>query len=397
MGWFTFTIGIYQDTFGYRNPEQLSIIPYIFSYFMFLLLLKPFDTKIHTEILTVRFSNRRIEMMIYFLSVSLILTLFVQLYMNISSFSFAVLDDYGEMYRERSTGDVTREFSSPILNFVYDKSIAIGRILLPIVYSLLFMAIVGNRRKKKLKIGLVILITVEIILTKLVNANRGGMFFSTMTLTFFVATFYNSFIPKIKRLVWILFGSGFVVLSIIISIVSVSRFDGDSVESSNQTLRYFGEPFPNLGYNIWGKEIRHPGGIRFFPSTSESLGLFKKQEFSGRNSKFNYWERYVGIPMLNFKTIFGDLYIEFGVIGAFLFLSIGYFTMMFLIRRNKGIVSRVTMQSLWYDLVIFGIFGNSIDEIWIINLFYTLAMLLLLEIFVFSHSSQTSKLCWSWK
>lgn len=396
MGWYTFITGIYQYTFGYRNPDELGVYPFALCFIMFLILIKPFNNKININAIANGFRERRIERLSIFLACFLMCILLFQLALTIQTFSIDIIDNYGDMYEDRASG-IQLSYGSFWIDYVYSKSIAVSRIILPIVYTLMFMSIVGSRKGRGLKITMVVIITIEIILTKLLSANRGGVFFSVMTLTFYIATFYKLFSTKIKRSIWIIFGSGVVILALLMSVVSVSRFKGDNKESQTQNMRYFGEPFPNLGYNIWDKNIQHPYGRRFFPALSETLGFSEHKEFEGRKSLHSYWERYVGIPMLNFKTIFGDLFIEFGVFGAFVFLLFCFYIISYLLKHNKGIVAQVTFLSMWYDVVIYGIFGNHMQGFWFADIFYTLVFLFVLEYFVFSKDNYTSKLCWNWK
>lgn len=394
MGWLTFISGIYQSTFGFRDPEKLSAVPFVLCFIMFLLLLKPLDFHFDTQILG-QFRNKRIERKIFILAIILITILLFQFVITIQTYSFDVFSNYGEMYDDRASGEDVI-IGSSLTFFIYSKFVALGRVLTPIVFSLLFLSIAGDSRKRKIKVILLLVLVVEASLTKLLSANRGGVFFTLMTLTFFLATFYHNLSTGVRRGLWVLFGSCFLILSISMAFLSESRF-GDDKESSAQTQRYFGEPFPNLGYNIWDKEIRHPYGTRFFPTLSETFGFSKKREFIGRNSMHWYWERFVGIPMLNFKTIFGDLYVEFGLLGSFLFIILFCRFFTYLIRRNKAVVFQITLLSIWYDIVVFGMFNNILLETKIVDILYTLIALFLMEYYVFSKSGRLSNLCWNWK
>lgn len=395
MGWYTFFTGIYQYTFGYRNPDKLDSLPYIYCFLMFCLLIKPFGSNVNTNVLR-RFHKRRIEKLSILLAYLLIIVLTFQAILTFQFFSLDVISNYGDLYNERAAG-IQVGYGSELLDFLFDKSIAVGRILTPIVYTLLFLTFVGNKRNQGSNLIIIIFITFESILNQLLSANRGGVFFTLMRLTFFIAFFYHFFSKNAKRKISLVFGLSLILITIAMSLVSVSRFNGDSKESNTQNLRYFGEPFPNLGYNIWPKEINHPYGERFFPSISQYLGYSKEHKFEGRQSAHAYWEQQVGIPMLNFKTIFGDLYIEFGLFGAFAFLLICLIVLNFLLSYNNGIVSQITFLSIWYDVAVFGLFGNYMKETWFIDSIYTLLLLFILEYFVFSKNAQTSKLCWFWQ
>ena len=57
-------------------------------------------------------------------------------------------------------------------------------------------------------------------------------------------------------------------------------------------------------------------GATFFPE------FFNVPSFDSMLEFFQYWSNITGVPIALFGTIFGDCYIQFGMIGAFVFISI---------------------------------------------------------------------------
>ena len=109
-------------------------------------------------------------------------------------------------------------------------------------------------------------------------------------------------------------------------LITIQRL-GDSTEGGNSILRYFGESFPNLGYIMYDQVIVHPMGIRFYPEFLWG----NNPPWSSTDDSYEYWGNITGVPVINFKTFFGDLYIEFGLVLTFvlvglLFLIISYIT-----------------------------------------------------------------------
>ncbi|MCD8291072.1 MAG: oligosaccharide repeat unit polymerase, partial [Prevotella sp.] len=125
----------------------------------------------------------------------------------------------------------------------------------------------------------------------------------------------------IKKYIVVFLASFVFVMAFYSMAITKSRFDmGQHRETPVESIaRYFGESFPNLGYSFWDKVRWHPMGERLFPEVCESD---VSQRFKSVDSSYYYWKLKTHVPILNFKTLFGDLYIEFGVLGALLFVIV---------------------------------------------------------------------------
>jgi oligosaccharide repeat unit polymerase len=118
-------------------------------------------------------------------------------------------------------------------------------------------------------------------------------------------------------------------------------------------LRYFGESFPNLGFLFWEKVARHPMGERLFPN------FFIDNErllYNSVDESYQYWMGITGVPVLNFKTYFGDLYIEFGIIGAFIFVVVSFILMKLFFNRKVTIYS-LPILYYYFQLCVFAFAG----------------------------------------
>lgn len=128
--------------------------------------------------------------------------------------------------------------------------------------------------------------------------------------------------------------------------ITIDRFENSDLDTADGIFRYLGEPFPNLGNQLWENVRNHPMGLRFLPflfgfeETSSSVGDYQ-----------DFWEMFVGVPMLNFKTIYGDFYIEFGKYGGLIGIFILSMIWMFVL-RNKNI--------RWYMIPIWSIYWHTI-------------------------------------
>ncbi|MCF0124556.1 MAG: oligosaccharide repeat unit polymerase, partial [Clostridia bacterium] len=315
MGFLTYGAGIYESTFGKKNEQSLSVIPYIYCFLFVLITCIPLRGNLgisnQSRSINPRKRNVIISIFFYIQLFSLILSLIL-----LAQRGFSL--DYAEIYADAANG-VSEQFNSPLLQFLYSKSLFVFRIAPFFIWFFCFQIL---KEKWSSKAFIFIVMTfVSQIIPCVLNANRGGMFFCSVLFFAYYLFFRKKIVGKAQRSIYV----SFVALSICVAMfsfaISLSRAGDNADEAKNAViLRYFGEPFPNLGFNIWGHNINHPMGSRFFPSIFGTN--ISSYAYEGRNGGFLYWEHFVGIRMLNFKTIFGDTYIEFGVVGGFIFLII---------------------------------------------------------------------------
>lgn len=75
--------------------------------------------------------------------------------------------------------------------------------------------------------------------------------------------------------------------------------------------------------------------------------------FDSMQDFFQYWSHITGVPIALFGTIFGDCYIQFGMIGAFVFITIFVFLWKFLFFKY-GLTN---IPFIMYYFITFGIAG----------------------------------------
>ena len=131
-----------------------------------------------------------------------------------------------------------------------------------------------------------------------------------------VLPFYRNFPSTVqKRMVSIALYIGAFFLLYVIG-QTISRFGQGGAETPiGSILRYLGEPFPNLGNIYWEKVNVHPLGARMYPFIFQS-GTAQNSAQSLADSH-TLWEWITGVPILVYKTIYGDFYVEFGKWLAF--------------------------------------------------------------------------------
>ena len=377
LGYFIFQTGIYQKTFGYKDVTTLSVIPYILCLIMVVMLIHPLR-----QIESVRKMGHNTSLEISekwqnYLSYAFFGLVVLYFYMNqllVNQRSEFV--EYDEIYENMASGNLEK-FDSPIMNTIYFRLITLIRLLSPFIYYFQF-SILANKKKKESKVLPMVLIFGSFILSvfpDIESASRGAMYFSAMQLCFFMFIYFKSFTHGVKIVTVTAIASSMLLLVVFSMAISYSRF-GEGKEGNEQIFRYFGEPYPNLGFNVWNKDIRHPYGKRYFPR----LTTGRDKSFAGREDRFTYWERQVGIPMLNLKTIFGDLYVEFGVIGAFAVVVLWLLLLKFCLYKARGdSLATVILLYYAYNIVVYGLFNNHLSEDTLKEFFYSIIIIIALR------------------
>lgn len=380
LGYYTFETGIYEDTFGRKNIDNLSYVPYLICFIIVLAICSPLRyLDIDRLIIKKIPSNKTLY--------KIVIILFLNIVLSTLLFSLTIKNrtaiDYAEVYAEGANGNLIITTGSNILDSIYGKTMLLTRISTPVFYFICFYMLM-KQSSVKIVILLIFLFFSLQLPECILNANRGGMFFSSMYLCFFVILFYYHLSKPIKRFIFIFITVGLCLIIFYSLAITYARI-GDDSDGLSSVLRYFGEPFPNLGFNIWDKEIRHPYGARFYPTLAELLG-FKTLAAgtAGRNVGFEYWENYIGIPMLNFKTILGDLYIEFGTILTLFVIFIYVIILKHVVIRKKKSIFSVAYLFLPYKWALMCIFGFFFVERDILDL---VAMMLLIHILNFINNN----------
>ena len=356
MGVITFGNGIYEDVFGNQDESTLSIIPYILCFLAVYIMTRPLAGLTSDSCLTFtrQSVNEKIEKYLIYGG-------FILLIAQVVMFQYAKVRFYGEglnfadLYINNAVeGEkVASNFNNQFLNFLYSKLVAFNSVFACIFYTILFNQLVSNRNVI-INFFLIVLLFSLNIYIEIFSANRGGIFFNTMMLVSYYIFFRNSIRHALRKLFYISLGVGICILTFYVLSITYARAGDTNQESINNLVyRYFGEPFPNLGFQIWNEQnINHPYGKRFFPVLSETSDNY----ISARRDRTDYWARYVGIPMHNFKTLFGDLYVEFGVIyGIFFILIISWLYYRFFIKRIYTIFD-LSLVFYYVNACIMGLF-----------------------------------------
>ena len=309
MGYYTVETGIYQNTFGTVNVKSLELTPYILCFVSYAILIYPLKklSKVDVSNCEWIFEKR--------VSVFITLWVIIAVSLTILKFSEAIVSistGLGDAYESRHIeGETLFTYDNFLVDQLNGKGPFIMEATTPII---VFYSIVGLSRKliKPFKAySLICLCFLWSFFANLGGGSRGGIFMLFFCILFFIFIFYDFFSKKqLKQIFYC--GTCILMIFVFYTWIITTERVGKS-EGLESIFRYFGESFPNLGFSFWNKVTYNPMGERLFPS-----GAFEKT-FESVDDFYRYWWSKTDVPVLNFKTYFGDLYIEFGTIGAIAF------------------------------------------------------------------------------
>ena len=330
LGLLTVVNGIYYDTFGINSNTRLSYEPYILCFLVYFILFYPlralkldYDSAYFIYKKTFR---QIIKGWAFFYTFYLLLLLYESI--------LSIVGGLGNAYEMRHIeGESLYKYDSTFISYIIKGyGMFIYNASSPVV---LFYSIVARKKNKissRFSSYLIILCLVPSILSGIGMGSRGSLFATAVCYSFYATLFWNLFSQSTKRRILrytLLALSLMIFFSMIITVQRVG-----SKDSGSSILRYFGESFPNLGYIMYDKVYMHPMGIRFFPE----LVFGDNMPWDSTDESYRYWENITGVPVIVFKTFFGDLYIEFGTILALVITIIMSVIMTILIRKKLNII-----------------------------------------------------------
>lgn len=335
LGVIVVTDGVYFEQIQILN-RKISFIPYLLNYICTFLMIFPLRkiSSNSVKIPSVKYLNK-FNSLFRFLLLIYIVYLVERLY----ELSFMSQLSLGDRYAMMA-GEGEELMSNNIL-LIYIRKITGLIYFATFPFSLFYVIsyMIHGRKKnvhfKHQSLYLTVCVLPYIIIS-LIGANRNELYFLLLRLFLFVFLFF-SFFPHAtkKRIVLYSMIIGLIIINIVLAI-SVSRFDSGQDSALESILRYLGESYPNLGYVYWNRVIQHPMGLSMYP---EIYDFFTGYTLSDNNigffEKYSFWEFFTGVPTLYFKSIFGSLYIEFGTIGALLFIVIIYAIMSNYLKKNN--------------------------------------------------------------
>lgn len=328
MGYYSYLIGAYTEVF--KDNGKFLLEPYVYSFisiFLLLLPLKKFQKNYTVESYKA-LDKYRLNILANILLVLSLLRVIVNLVAFSAIISSTGLGDAYANYHENGNAALgLSDWQTKILwltqpvhsNFFW-------------FVPLIALTAYNNKDIISRKwILITFMFFTSEILGYLSRSARGELMYLVIKIGLLLVLIWPYFRSAIKKKV-ISLGIIFVAFLFVYAIyITIDRFQDSSLNTQDGIIRYLGEAFPNLGNQLWNNVRQHPMGLRFFPF------LFGIDENSISVADYqNYWANFVGVPMLNFKTIYGDFYIEFGILGGF--IGIGVLSLIWMIvLKNKNL------------------------------------------------------------
>lgn len=343
MGWITVETDIYQAIHG--TYVSFPYEPYILEFAFFYIFMWPFRSlnsdKFYLKDLF--FFNADIKRFIQCLLVVFLLYLGVNAKNAFFVYQTSLVDAY---YSVHNTGNLLFQ-----LNEIEQKIIWICGSLFtwfsPLVIIYALYGLTNNRKRKSYSFYLLcigICITCS-FLSFISTGQRGAVFFFFVTFSILFIPLWKYLSKRIRRffvtIIPLLVGV-FFIYSVTMTVMRVE--DSKTETPITTVLRYLGEPYPHLGNKFWNKVLVHPMGMRLYPFIIEP-----KQIISNSNSigeQHIIWENITGVPILNYKTLYGDFYVEFGIWIPFIMVSLYSLLLWSFVKKSK--VSVFAFPILYY-------------------------------------------------
>lgn len=351
LGCYTVENNVYFAIFGKKSVDSLDLEPYIYSFIGYVILFYPFK-KITLEFdnVSVLFSGRArlfVKVWVVYFSLFTCLKLLEAL--------ISISTGLGDVYESRHVdGNTLFVYNNILLNKFNGYGSFILNATVPFIMSYTLIGMHKKFLSHKYATFLIMLSFLPSFLNGIAMGSRGGIFMSLFCFLFFILLLWKYISRNILKKIYFCV-VGFITLALIYSWSITAERVGKGSEGFNSVLRYFGESFPNLGFSFWDRVIKHPMGERLFPNLFPSTG--KMLSNLSVDETYQYWYNKTGVPVLNFKTYFGDLYIEFGTLYAFLFIVIFSLIMKKCLSRNSVTLCNLPFLYYYYQLCVFSFAG----------------------------------------
>ena len=375
MGAYIFGVGIYEEEIrDSRSLEYLSYAPYFLMFIMMVGMLCPLKTLPKFD---VGWEPKRVAL---FSNVFLFFIL-MHTFFFLRGFQFGAASDLGDAYHMSVAGDLGQQYSS---DFEMVLSKVFRRLSICVMPVFLYLQFYRITQKQKAMMSLFLLVVGfgASVVPAILQGSRGSLFFSFFALVFVYMNFKDDIPLDIKKRIYGVALGALALLAFYAIVISFARVDGDADVAVNKLFRYFGEPFVNLGLVYWNSTDVHTYGIRFFPKLLEIFGGFELPDSKyGVDALREFWSNVYRVNMYYFKTLFGDLYIEFGLIGAFivaiLVIAAGWFAK----KIKNPFLCHFFLYYYARAVVLWGIFGFGLLQDVFIDLSYAIVFWLILSRF----------------
>ena len=349
LGYFSVINGTYYDCFGFYNPDVLSLTPFILALLGYAIFFLPLKSLTADNIETYEIvDNKNIRQ---FINVWIVIYVLYTI-LKVSEAYITVSTGLADAYESRHVdGEALFQYG-----FFLAKFNGYGFFFLNATTPFIMTYAIYQSHLKVISEGkaifLVFLCFFPTFCSAIGQGSRGAIFMQFFCLMFFVVLLKDFLSSNLKKK-FIgaigLVGAAALFYSLMITFDRV----GEGREGFTSIERYFGESFPNLGWRYWGEVSVHPYGKRLFPDL-----VSYHENFASTSDSYEYWSGITNVDVSNFKTLFGDLYIEFGAVGAFIFIVSFIFLLRWIMRKNgKVTILTLNYAYFYFQICVYGFAG----------------------------------------
>ncbi len=355
LGFYCVYSGLYESVY-HVHIKHVDLFPYVLCFFVYVILFHPFkdlsmcEKQFPVGILFSGLLRKIVAIWAIYYTLYTVLKLFEA--------QVTIITGLGEAYNTlHNEGEQLFIYS----NWYLQRFNSFGTILLtPTTPIIMIFSIVGYRHKcisLQYSLALILLCFLPSVFRSIGVGSRGGLLMSFLSFAFFFLLFRNEMSKSIKRKIILISLLILFIVSVVSWMITEQRVAG-GIEGINSIVRYFGESFPNLGLQFWGQVEYHPMGERLFPGFWGN-GV---EDYGSQELFYQFWGGKTKVPVLIFKTFFGDMYIEFGWFWAlfiivFISLPISYYY-----QHNGITIYNIAFLYYYYHICMYAFAGCTFGD-----------------------------------
>lgn len=264
---------------------------------------------------------------------------FLELLIKASSMSMGG-SFFGQMYE--AEGDRALYLFSPVGKICF----ALIRHTGPLPVLLLFYVFV-KKENKLLLVGCFISV-ITLVFYEFMAGSRGGVIGWVCAIVFTLIIFRQSMPEKTYSLIKKCLVIGFVGVVFVFFTISFSRIGYSDSNKYFEPDRWFAQ-YLGMGYIRFSNEI---WSLEKLADGNQNFGLIKSWfgdfDYKSRENYISLMSDYLGIPLTEFYTYIGDIYMDFGRIGTILFFILFFCLCKFVVLRNNKRLSILQFILIFY-------------------------------------------------
>lgn len=321
------------NIYGGFTRNQMSLPPLLFLYLGFILYFLSIKNINSNKVVAIVPLKSWVVNLIYYVNIIIFIIIIIAFQESASAASI----DFGEAYDDRNILASSKLGSLGIYALTISAGLSTSQVLLPI-----YLLLRKNRRNYMKSILFILLFFYTSYVKGSLIASRGILFFSLINIIFVFFFFYRMLDVKIRKIVISIFVVILILFAVLSVIISIGRF-GDAF--LQLIIGYFGEPFINFPLIYWN-----------YPEFLEGRYLLSSMGLTTLNMSS------LKVSLIYFRTMPGTFYVDFGPIGALLFIAI-YALFFKVVIGKKNVVMTMDRLLIYFYVVfgfIYGVFGFSV-------------------------------------